>query len=77
MLQSRSFCDKSVKCVEINKQSKMSFEKSASRLPTNLDCTITWHNTDVSVELVHWLEGSSVIIMDPPRKGLHHLLSVL
>ncbi|CAO2195691.1 unnamed protein product, partial [Urochloa humidicola] len=29
---------RSVKCVEINKQSKMSFEKSASRLPTNLGC---------------------------------------
>lgn len=91
---------RSVKCVEINKQSKMSFEKSASRLPTNLGCTITWHNTDASVvsnqpcistavvsyiqaltgicnsalwhqEPVHWLEGSSVVIVDPPRKGLH------
>ncbi|CAL4959738.1 unnamed protein product [Urochloa decumbens] len=61
---------RSVKCVEINKQSKMSFEKSASRLPTNLGCTITWHNTDASVEPVHWLEGSSVVIVDPPRKGL-------
>ena len=27
----------------------MSFEKSASRLPANLGCTITWHNTDASV----------------------------
>ncbi|CAO2167529.1 unnamed protein product [Urochloa humidicola] len=61
---------RSVKCVEINKQSKMSFEKSASRLPTNLGCTITWHNTDASIEPVHWLEGSSVVIVDPPRKGL-------
>jgi len=89
-----------VKCVEINKQSKMSFETSASRLPANLGCTITWHNTDASVvsnqfcictvvisyifwltgicnsvswhqEPVHWLEGSSVVIVDPPRKGLH------
>ncbi|KAF2954014.1 hypothetical protein DAI22_01g450100 [Oryza sativa Japonica Group] len=62
---------RSVKCVEINKLSKMSFEKSASRLPPNLGCTITWHNTDASVEPVHWLEGSSVVIVDPPRKGLH------
>ncbi|CAD6228467.1 unnamed protein product [Miscanthus lutarioriparius] len=62
---------RSVKCVEINKQSKMSFETSASRLPANLGCTITWHNTDASVEPVHWLEGSSVVIVDPPRKGLH------
>ncbi|WVZ67638.1 hypothetical protein U9M48_016689 [Paspalum notatum var. saurae] len=62
---------RSVKCVEINKQSKMSFEKSASRLPANLGCSITWHNTDASVEPAHWLEGSSVVIVDPPRKGLH------
>ncbi|KAG8081685.1 hypothetical protein GUJ93_ZPchr0019g2670 [Zizania palustris] len=62
---------RSVKCVEINKMSKMSFEKSASRLPSNLGCTITWHNTDASIEPVHWLEGSSVVIVDPPRKGLH------
>ncbi|XP_051227819.1 uncharacterized protein [Lolium perenne] len=62
---------RSVKCVEINKMSKLSFEKSASRLPTNLGCTITWHNTDASVEPIHWLEGSSVAIVDPPRKGLH------
>lgn len=78
--------------------SKLSFEKSASRLPTNLGCTITWHNTDASAvciellfsvvvtfhiirihlepaswyqEPIHWLEGSSVAIVDPPRKGLH------
>lgn len=62
---------RSVKCIEINKQSKMSFETSASRLPANLGCTITWHNTDASVEPSHWLEGSSVVIVDPPRKGLH------
>lgn len=46
--KSHSTC-RSVKCVEINKQSKMSFETSASRLPANLGCTITWHNTDASV----------------------------
>jgi hypothetical protein len=89
---------RSVKCVEINKQSKMSFENSTSRLPRNLGCTITWHNTDASVvcnqfiflhwlyilyssnslepaswhqEPVHWLAGSSVVVVDPPRKGLH------
>lgn len=62
---------RSVKCIEINKQSKVSFETSASRLPANLGCTITWHNTDASVEPSHWLEGSSVVIVDPPRKGLH------
>uniref|UniRef100_A0A453GC31 Uncharacterized protein n=1 Tax=Aegilops tauschii subsp. strangulata TaxID=200361 RepID=A0A453GC31_AEGTS len=62
---------RSVRCVEINKMSKLSFEKSASRLPPNLGCTITWHNTDASAEPIHWLEGSSVAIVDPPRKGLH------
>ncbi|XP_072965918.1 uncharacterized protein [Typha angustifolia] len=62
---------RSVKCVEINKESKVSFEKSASRLPRTLDCSISWHNTDASLEPVHWLEGSDVVIVDPPRKGLH------
>ncbi|KAJ3678281.1 hypothetical protein LUZ60_002084 [Juncus effusus] len=62
---------RSVKCVEINKESKASFEKSLSRLPKNLDCTISWHNTDASIEPLHWLEGADVVIVDPPRKGLH------
>jgi hypothetical protein len=28
--------------------------------------TASWHQ-----EPAHWLEGSSVVIVDPPRKGLH------
>lgn len=62
---------RSVKCVEINKESKLSFEKSLSRLPRTVDCSISWHNTDASIEPLHWLEGSDVVIVDPPRKGLH------
>ncbi|KAJ4798540.1 S-adenosyl-L-methionine-dependent methyltransferases superfamily protein [Rhynchospora pubera] len=62
---------RSVKCVEINKESKASFEKSLSRLPKTLECAISWHNTDASLEPLHWLEGSDVVIVDPPRKGLH------
>ncbi|XP_020098348.1 uncharacterized protein LOC109717085 [Ananas comosus] len=62
---------RSVKCIEINKESKASFEKSVSRLPKTVDCSINWHNTDASIEPVHWLEGSDVVIVDPPRKGLH------
>lgn len=61
----------SVKCVEINKESKQSFEKSLSRLPKTVDCNISWHNTDASIEPLHWLEGTDVVIVDPPRKGLH------
>ncbi|XP_038974334.1 uncharacterized RNA methyltransferase pc1998 [Phoenix dactylifera] len=62
---------RSVKCVEINKESKVSFEKSVSRLPKTIDCSISWHNTDASVEPLYWLEGSEVVVVDPPRKGLH------
>ncbi|CAL9065323.1 unnamed protein product [Musa banksii] len=62
---------RSVKCVEINKESELSFEKSVSRLPKTIDSTISWHNTDASLEPLRWLEGSDVVIVDPPRKGLH------
>ncbi|URD74386.1 hypothetical protein MUK42_33748, partial [Musa troglodytarum] len=62
---------RSVKCVEINKESELSFEKSVGRLPKTIDSTISWHNTDASLEPLHWLEGSDVVIVDPPRKGLH------
>lgn len=40
---------RSVKCVEINKESELSFEKSVSRLPKTIDSTISWHNTDASL----------------------------
>lgn len=66
---------RSVKCVEINKESKLSFEKSLNRLPKTVHCNISWHNTDASVEPLHWLEGSDVVVVDPPRKGLHPSLS--
>lgn len=66
---------RTLKCVEINKESKASFEKSLSRLPRTVDCNISWHNTDASMEPLHWLEGSDVVIVDPPRKGLHLSLS--
>ncbi|XP_039120895.1 uncharacterized RNA methyltransferase pc1998 [Dioscorea cayenensis subsp. rotundata] len=61
---------RSVKCVEINKESKQSFEKSLSRLLKSVDGSISWHNTDASIEPLHWLEGSDVVVVDPPRKGL-------
>ncbi|KAJ8646125.1 hypothetical protein MRB53_007873 [Persea americana] len=62
---------RSVKCIEINKESKLSFEKSIGRLPKSVDSSISWHHADASVEPLHWLEGSDVIVVDPPRKGLH------
>jgi tRNA/tmRNA/rRNA uracil-C5-methylase (TrmA/RlmC/RlmD family) len=61
---------RSVKCVEINKESKLPFEKSLARLPKTLDCSISWHCADVSVAPIHWLEGSDIVVVDPPRKGL-------
>ncbi|MQL76223.1 hypothetical protein Taro_008605, partial [Colocasia esculenta] len=65
-----SVVDISVKCVEINKESKVSFEKSISRLPKTADCNISWHQADASTDSIHWLEGSDVVVVDPPRKGL-------
>ncbi|XP_074317155.1 uncharacterized protein LOC141653330 [Silene latifolia] len=61
---------RSVKCIEINKDSKHCFEKTVSRLPTGVDCKMSWHNADASVEPTSWLVGSDVVVVDPPRKGL-------
>ncbi|KAA8530109.1 hypothetical protein F0562_004817 [Nyssa sinensis] len=61
---------RSVKCVEINKESKLSFEKTVERLPDSVDCSISWHHADTSIEPVSWLVGSDVVVVDPPRKGL-------
>ncbi|CAK7328293.1 unnamed protein product [Dovyalis caffra] len=61
---------RSVKCVEVNKESKLSFEKTVERLPSYVDSSISWHRADTSVEPLSWLMGSEVVIVDPPRKGL-------
>ncbi|KAH9616500.1 hypothetical protein KSS87_009373 [Heliosperma pusillum] len=65
---------RSVKCIEINKDSKHCFEKTVSRLPTAVDCKLSWHNEDASVEPTSWLVGSDVVVVDPPRKGLDESL---
>ncbi|GAA0153375.1 hypothetical protein LIER_11627 [Lithospermum erythrorhizon] len=61
---------KSVICVEVNKESKLSFEKTVERLPSNIATNISWHHADMSIEPLSWLVGSDVVIVDPPRKGL-------
>ncbi|KAL0395779.1 UNVERIFIED_CONTAM: putative RNA methyltransferase pc1998 [Sesamum calycinum] len=61
---------RSVKCVEVNKEAKFSFEKTVSRLPTITNCSISWHQADTSKEPLSWLMGSDVVVVDPPRKGL-------
>ncbi|OWM73989.1 hypothetical protein CDL15_Pgr022260 [Punica granatum] len=61
---------RSVKCVEINKESKQSFEKTVERLPKLVDGSISWHQADTSVKPSSWLMGSDVVVVDPPRKGL-------
>ncbi|CAI9111570.1 OLC1v1011821C1 [Oldenlandia corymbosa var. corymbosa] len=66
---------RSVKCVEVNKESKHSFEKTVERLPSNLECNISWHHADASVEPISWLVGSEVVVVDPPRKGLEPSLA--
>ncbi|PHT49488.1 hypothetical protein CQW23_09235 [Capsicum baccatum] len=60
----------SVKCVEVNKESRQSFEKTVERLPTNVESNISWHHADASIEPTSWLLGSDVVVVDPPRKGL-------
>ncbi|XP_063936763.1 uncharacterized protein LOC108227183 isoform X2 [Daucus carota subsp. sativus] len=61
---------RSVKCVEVNKESKLSFEKTAERLPVSVDSSISWHHADTSIEPLTWLVGADVVVVDPPRKGL-------
>lgn len=61
---------RAVKCIEINKESKLSFEKAAERLPNAVDSSISWHNADTSIDPLSWLVGSDVVVVDPPRKGL-------
>ncbi|CAN0925373.1 Uncharacterized RNA methyltransferase pc1998, partial [Linum grandiflorum] len=61
---------RSVKCIEVNKESKLSFEKTVERLPKSIDGSISWHQADTSVDPISWLVGSEVVIVDPPRKGL-------
>ncbi|EXC31331.1 hypothetical protein L484_017611 [Morus notabilis] len=61
---------KSVRCVEINKESKLSFVKTVDRLPSSIDSSISWHHADTSKEPLSWVRGSDVVVVDPPRKGL-------
>ncbi|XP_065880021.1 uncharacterized protein [Euphorbia lathyris] len=65
---------RSVKCIEVNKESKLSFEKTVERLPKSIDSSISWHLADTSVEPLSWLMGSEVVVVDPPRKGLESSL---
>uniref|UniRef100_A0A7N0UPM0 Methyltransferase small domain-containing protein n=1 Tax=Kalanchoe fedtschenkoi TaxID=63787 RepID=A0A7N0UPM0_KALFE len=65
---------RSVKCIEINKESKLSFEKTVARLASSVDCCISWHHADTSTEPLSWLVGAEVVIVDPPRKGLDQSL---
>ncbi|MFS8011432.1 putative methyltransferase [Helianthus anomalus] len=58
------------RCVEINKESKLAFEKTIDRLPSSLDSSISWHHADTSIEPLSWLVGSDILVVDPPRKGL-------
>ncbi|XP_027193513.1 uncharacterized protein [Cicer arietinum] len=61
---------RSIKCIEINKESKVSFEKTIERLPSTIESSITWHHADASKDPFLWLAGSDVVVIDPPRKGL-------
>jgi tRNA/tmRNA/rRNA uracil-C5-methylase (TrmA/RlmC/RlmD family) len=60
----------SVKCIEVNKEARLSFEKTIQRLPNSLNCSISWHHADASVNPLSWIIGSDVVVVDPPRRGL-------
>lgn len=65
---------RSVRCIEINKESKKSFEKTLERLPIPVESSISWHHADASKDPLSWLVGSDVVVIDPPRKGLDESL---
>ncbi|VVB14212.1 unnamed protein product [Arabis nemorensis] len=60
----------SVKCIEVNKEARLSFEKTIQRLPNSLNCSISWHHADASVNPLSWIIGTDVVVVDPPRRGL-------
>ncbi|KAL6325666.1 hypothetical protein AAG906_023511 [Vitis piasezkii] len=60
----------SVKCIEINEEAKLSFEKTVGCLPMSIDSTISWHHADTPIGPLSWLLGSDVVVVDPPRNGL-------
>ena len=39
---------RSVRCIEINKESKVSFEKTAGRLLHIIESSVSWHHADAS-----------------------------
>ncbi|PRQ15985.1 putative S-adenosyl-L-methionine-dependent methyltransferase [Rosa chinensis] len=39
---------RSMRCIEINKESNRSFEKTVARLPNIVDSSISWHHADTS-----------------------------
>ncbi|KAI5055006.1 hypothetical protein GOP47_0030151 [Adiantum capillus-veneris] len=61
---------RAVRCVEVNKEAKTSFDLSLARLSSPNKSSISWHCADVSATPINWLKGCDVVIMDPPRKGL-------
>ncbi|KAL3691988.1 hypothetical protein R1sor_005639 [Riccia sorocarpa] len=61
---------RSVKCVEVNKEAKDSFQLSLARVPASVDSKISWRCADASVSPIYWLDGADVVVVDPPRKGL-------
>lgn len=60
---SATFLNRSVKCVEVNKESKISFEKTLERLPSTLSCNLSWHQADASVVSVNKTDCSLCILV--------------
>jgi len=52
---------RSVKCIEINKESKASFEKTIERLPSTVDSSITCHHADASKVSTEYLKHHYIL----------------
>jgi 23S rRNA (uracil1939-C5)-methyltransferase len=59
-----------VRCSDLNPAGYACFEESKHKLPTHVQERISWQQGDASKD-VHLLQGANVVIVDPPRSGLH------
>lgn len=64
---SPSPCCRVVKCVEVNKNSRVPFELSLARLPESVESKISWHCADASVvrepQMCPWCpEAASLVV---------------
>lgn len=62
-----------IRCVEVVPDAEKCFEKSRRKLPLLLAGHISFHLGSAD-QMIHLLEGAKIVIVDPPRKGVHAAL---